>query len=146
MKTGGFTLPAVLGITLIAAVLSLHAAGESSTATALATMRVLQQRAFAASDRGLHAAMATLANGGRPPATQTLTSSARPGERAEVGFAELIQVSAPAGFSAGSFVEHHFELRSVGFSARGTTVAQVQGVSRLEPRQDVAPGSLGEGP
>ena len=136
----GFLLPAVLGITLVAALLALQAASASGTIAALATMRVLQQRAFAVADRGVEVMLASLQAGTPPGPTQTLLSST-PGERAETRFAETARAPAPSGYSAGRFFEHHYELRSAGHSARGVQVVQIQGVSRLEP---VEPAAMAE--
>jgi len=131
----GFILPVVLGILFVAALLALHAASESSLAATLSSARVLQQRAFEASDRGLSTVAALLDQAAEdPPATQILAMPGHPTDLAEVQFRRSGSHELPSGYSAGRFVEQQFELRSTGRSLRNATSTQSLGLRRLEWR------------
>lgn len=121
----------VLGILLLAALFAAHAATETGTTTLLAAQRLLQQRAFEVSERGVLAIMEQLRRGVDPVARQQLQSAEFPADAATVTSAIISRRHLPNGFSAGRVWETHYEIHSIGRSARGSQVIVVQGVRQL---------------
>jgi hypothetical protein len=130
-------LPLVLGFLLIAGVFAAVAIADATADRALATTRLLQQRAFEAAERGIAIVMAELNSGvAAAPGPRRLSFPANPVDSAEVTLTAAGTSSLPEGLSTGRFIAHHSELRSAGRSARGTQVIQVQGLQRIEPVVD----------
>lgn len=131
---GGFLLPVVMGLVLVAAMFGLHAASGTSSAAALSGNRVLHQRAFEAAERGLVALGQRLDAGEPAPAAPlVLASDALPTERATVDYRETARLPLPPGYSAGRFIEHRGELRSVARLVRNSEARLAEGVSRILP-------------
>lgn len=133
-RAQGFALLAVLALV---AVIGLYAAATLQDAlfgTVLAGTRVAQQRAFVLAELGIAAALADL-NGAAITADITRELPAPDGEgRISVVLRSTGAAALPAGFSAGLFVAHHFEIQSTGQAARGARAVQVQGVVRVLPQ------------
>jgi hypothetical protein len=127
----GFVLPTVLGIIMLAALFAAHAATETGTAALLAAQRMLQQRAFEASESGVLAVVEQLRRGDAPAARQRLQSAGFPTDGATVDSAIISRRQLPNGFSAGRVLETHYEIHSTGRSARGSEAIVVQGVRQL---------------
>jgi len=130
-RCGGFVLPTVLGIILLAALFAAHAATETGTTALLAAQRLLQQRAFEVSESGVLAIFEQLRRGVDPAATQQLRSVLFPTDAATVTSAVVSRRYLPNGFSAGRVWETHYQIHSTGRSARGSEVIVVQGVRQL---------------
>lgn len=128
---GGFVLPTVLGIILLAALFAAHAATETGTAALLAAQRLLQQRAFEISESGVLAIVEQLQSGVDPMARQRFQSAEFPTDAATVASMLISRRHLPTGFSAGRVVETHYEIHSTGRSARGSEAIVVQGVRQL---------------
>ena len=133
MKGTGFATPVALGFALLLALLASSALHDATLARALSTTRLLHQRAFAAGEFGLAQVAAELNRGEVVPGPRSMTLLDHPTDSVETQVAEIVVSAMPAGYSAGRVVEHHFEVRSIGSSARGARVVQVQGQRRLEP-------------
>jgi hypothetical protein len=129
----GFATPVALTLALLMGLLAAAALQDASLARTLATTRMLHQRAFAAGEIGLARMAAQLADPGAalpPPDRATLPAHATDGF--ETSVVEAAAITLPMGFSAGRVTERHFEVRSTGWSARGTRVVQVEGLYRRE--------------
>jgi Tfp pilus assembly protein PilX len=130
-RTGsGFVLPVVLGIILIAALIAVEAATELGSATQLSTQRQLHQRAFESAESGVVTALDQLTAGSEPPRTQILRAHDAPTDSAIVE-STFNSIDAPSGFSVDRVTERQYEIRSTGFSARGSEVTVVQGVRQF---------------
>jgi hypothetical protein len=122
-----------LTLALLMGLLAAAALHDASLARTLATTRMLHQRAFAAGEIGLARMAAELAvSGAALPATSRLTLPAHVTDGFETSVAEAAAIPLPMGFSSGRVIERHFEVRSTGWSARGTRVVQVEGMYRRE--------------
>jgi hypothetical protein len=106
---------------------------DASLARTLATTRMLHQRAFAAGEIGLARVASELA---RPeaavPAPGRISIPAHATDGADTSVLEVATIALPPGYSAGRVIERHFEVRSTGWSARGTRVVQVEGLYRRQ--------------
>lgn len=123
----------VLGLTGIAGVLAAATLGEALFGTTLAAVRAHQQRAWAQSDRGAGEAMDSLAAEVLPEDYRIERRVAGEPDSAIVALRRTGTGALPAGFSAGRFAIHRFEITSTGRSARGAQAVQVLGVSRVLP-------------
>lgn len=130
-NTAGFVLPVVLGIILIAALIAVQAATDLGNTTVLSTQRLLHLRAFESAEGGIVTVLDQLESGSEPAGTQTLRTQ---GSSADSAIVETVATFAatPAGFSADRVTERRYEIRSTGFSARGSKVAVVQGVRQFQ--------------
>jgi Tfp pilus assembly protein PilX len=131
----GFVLPIVLGLLLVAGIFAATALADATLDRALATTRLLHQRAFEAAERGVRTVFDELANGVTPvPGPRQLPAEATPTDSTEVTVVAVTRGLMPEGYSAGRFIEQVDELRSIGRSARNTQVIQVQGLRSLQPQ------------
>ena len=129
----GFATPVALALALLMGLLATAALQDASLARTLATTRMLHQRAFAAGEIGLARRAAELANPSAAlPAPNRITLPAHATDGFETSVVETAAIPLPMGFSAGRVIERHFEVRSAGWSARGTRVVQVEGLYRRE--------------
>lgn len=127
----GFATATVMIMLALVALLGLSALHDALYGELLAGTRVLQQRAAALAQLGLQAGLARL---GTLTAAGTTQLSFQP----LAGIDDSVSVTLrhkgsmlPAGFSAGTFAQHHFEIESTGHAARGTRMTQVQGATRI---------------
>lgn len=127
----GFVLPVILGIILLVALFAVQAAAELGSTTLFAGQRILHQRAFESSERGIAAVMEQLRTNATPPPQQQLQWTDSPTDIAIVSTAAST-ASLPPGFSAGRVVAKEYEIRSTGHSARGAEVTVVQGVRQWQ--------------
>lgn len=137
---GGFALVLVLGLVAIVAVLGAGSLHEALFGQALANTRLAQQRAASLADIGIATATARLAE--QPaPADYTRELRPLPGAPDSVVVAQrsLGASQVAAGYSAGRFLAHRYEIEAQGRSIRGTRAVQVQGVVRLLPMAEAAP-------
>lgn len=139
----GFATATVMIMLALVALLGLSALHDALYGEMLASTRVLQQRANALSSLGLQAGLARLHT---LPATGSsgLSFQPLPGTDDSVSVTlRHLGTTLPAGFSAGMFAAHHFEIESTGHCARGTRSTQVQGATRimLTPSPDAAAGA-----
>ncbi len=128
----GFVLPTVLGIILLAALFAAHAATETGTTALLAAQRLLQQRAFEASESGIVAVLDQLRAGADPVMRQQLQSAEFQTDAATVTTTIISRQLLPDGYSAGRVRETHYEIHSTGRTARGAESVVVQGVRQLQ--------------
>ena len=132
----GFATPVAMAIAMLMGLLAVAALQDASLARTLSTTRMLHQRAFAAGEIGLARVAAQLAVPGAAvpgPTHTSLPTHATDG--VETSAVEVAAIPLPRGYSAGRVVERHFEVRSAGWSARGTRVIQVEGLFRRELAQ-----------
>ena len=121
---------------MLMGLLAAAALQDASLARTLATTRMLHQRAFTAGEIGLARVAAELAlPGAAVPRPARFSLPAHTTDGAETSVAETATIPLPPGFSAGRVVERLFEVRSTGWSARGTRVVQVEGLYRRELAQ-----------
>ena len=135
----GYTLPMVLVLILAVAAFCASALEEAATDRALGNARLAQQRAFLASASGLNLAARELQQA--PVAVASRDYALRTPDRVSVEIRATLRNPLPPGFSAGRFVEQHYELHSVGRSQRNARSAQTQGFKRVE-LADAAPASV----
>ncbi len=129
----GFATPVALALAMLMGLLAAAALQDASLARTLATTRMLHQRAFAAGEIGLARMAAELAvPGAALPAPSRITLPAHATDGFETSVVETGAIHLPVGFSAARVMEHHYEVRSAGWSARGTRVVQVEGLLRRE--------------
>jgi Tfp pilus assembly protein PilX len=133
MKHPGFATPVALGFALLMALLAVSALQDAGISGSLATTRLLHQRAFAAGEIGLARVAAQLAVPGAPlPASRRASLPAHPTDSMETRVTEAMATELASGLSAGRVIQRHFEVQSIGRSARGTRVVVVEGLRRLE--------------
>jgi hypothetical protein len=129
----GFATPVALAIAMLMGLMAVAALQDAGLARTLATTRALHQRAFAAGEIGLARVAAELAIPDAPvPAPSRFTLPAHATDGVETGVVEIAAIPLPTGYSAGRVTERHFEVRSTGWSARGTRVVQVEGLYRRD--------------
>ena len=129
----GFATPVALTLALLMGLLATAALQDANLARTLATTRMLHQRAFAAGEIGLSRMAAELAiPGAALPAPSRVTLPAHATDGFETSVVETAAIPLPIAFSAGRVIERYFELRSTGWSARGSRVIQVEGLYRRE--------------
>lgn len=133
MKRQGYVTPVALGFAMLMALVAVSALQDAGISGSLATARLLHQRAFAAGEIGLARAAAQLAEPGAPlPETRRTSLSSHPTDSMETRVTEAMATRLASGLSAGRVVQRHFEVQSIGRSARGTRVVVVEGFRRLE--------------
>jgi Tfp pilus assembly protein PilX len=128
---GGFVLPVLLGIVLLAALLAAHSAAELANSTLLTTQRQLNQRAFEAGESGIVLALERLRTGIALQPAQTLRAANAATDSATVQTLIATRQLLPVGHSAGRVIETDYEIRSTGRSARRSQVTVVQGARQL---------------
>lgn len=130
----GYAVIAVLGLAAVIALLAAGSLYESLFGRLLAGTRLYHQRAWALSDLGTATAFAGL---GQSPPPGDYTAEQQPLDSADehvvVSLRSVGADALPAGFSAGRFVMHRYEIEAAGHSRRNAQAVQVQGVSRVLP-------------
>jgi hypothetical protein len=128
-----FATPVALALALLMGLLAAAALQDASLARTLATTRALHQRAFSAGEIGLARVAAELALAEAVvPGPSRFSLPAHATDGVETSVVEAASIPLPQGYSAGRMVERHFEVRSTGWSTRGTRVVQVEGLYRRE--------------
>jgi hypothetical protein len=130
----GFALILVLLLVAVVGLLGVGSLQEALFGEALASTRLLNQRASLVAEAGLRDAIRSLAAG---PAVADYTRELRPSsagaESAVVSLRHVGRSNLAAGYSIGRFETHYYVIQSTGRGPRGTSTTQVQGVSRVLP-------------
>lgn len=133
-RAEGFALLAVLALLAVVGLYTAATLQDALFGTVLAGARVSQQRAFLLAELGIQDAMRDIA-GPTPVADFTRQLQPLPDEGdVTVTLRNTGAATLPAGFSAGRFVVHYFEIESTGHAARGALAVQVQGGARVLPQ------------
>lgn len=133
MKRLGFATPVALGFAMLMALFAVSALQDAGISGSLATTRLLHQRAFAAGEAGLARVATELAEPGVPlPVSRRTSLPTHPADSMETRVTESMATRLASGLSAGRVMQRHFEVQSIGRSARGTRVVVVEGFRRLE--------------
>jgi len=138
-RAEGFALLAVLALLAVVGLYTAATLQDALFGTVLAGARVSQQRAFLLAELGIRDALRDIA-APTPPADFTRQLRPLPDEQSDVTVVlrNTGAASLPAGFSAGRFAVHYFEIESTGHAARGASAVQVQGVARVLPQTTTA--------
>jgi hypothetical protein len=126
----GYTVPLVLVLILAVAAFCASALEQAVTDRALGNARLAQQRAFLAASSGINLAARELPH--HPPGVLSRDYPLPPPDQVNVETRATVRNALPAGFSAGRFVEQHYEMRGVGRSLRNARSTQTQGFRRIE--------------
>lgn len=134
-RQAGFATAVVIGLVAVIGLLSVGALHDALFGEQLAASRMLHQRAAALADLGILEGMTRLGASASPPtglsfAIQAMSPS---GDSTSVRLRHLASTELPAGFSAVRFAAHHYEIESIGHTARGVRMTQVQGAMRVMP-------------
>lgn len=141
-RRSGFATAVVLGLVAVVGLLCAGALHDALFGEQLAGSRQLHQRAAALAELGVHSGMAQLATT-LPSAEHSFALQPLPDstDRVSVTLRHLGSAAMPAGFSAGRFSSHHFQIESTGHTARSVRMTLVQGAVRVLP---VVPAATAE--
>jgi len=131
----GIALFVTLLLLFILTLLLVEGMSTASSESRLAANQQYFQRAFEAAQGGLATGLTRLARS-ETAALPTRFTLARDGSDSDGSETQLLLAATdnlPAGYSAGRFVAHHYEIRSRGRSARAARSDLVQGAVRIEP-------------
>lgn len=128
----GFATATVLGILSVIGMLTVAALHDALFGEQLAGSRLLQQRAVAAAELGVNAAVERIGELDQPAgfALAQQPDAGQP-DTFRVAVRHLASSPPPAGTSASHLLLHHFEVESAGHTVRGVQARVVQGISRL---------------
>ena len=134
-RRAGFATAVVLGLVAVVGLLSVGALHDALFGEQLAASRMLHQRAAALADLGIRDGLVRLGEAASPPSeiSYAIPASATTGDSTSVKVRHLASSELPAGFSAAQFSAHHFAIESIGHTARGVRMTQVQGATRVMP-------------
>lgn len=132
-------MAAVLVLVAIVGLLGAAAVQETLFGQTLSATRLFHQRAQGLSDLGIAHALMRL---GQTPLPADFTEELHPVPAATdsvvVTLRHIGTSAMPAGYSAGRFVAHRFQIQSTGQSARQARAVQIQGVTQVLPQMPAA--------
>lgn len=140
-RCNGFATVTVLGLVAVTMLLCAGALHDALFGEQLATSRLLHQRAAALADIGVHEAMVRMAAVDSPDGLGfTIQPDPPSADTVSVTLRNVGSTPLPRGFSAERFDLYRFEIQSTGHTARGISMTEVQGASRVLPASRV-PGA-----